>query len=100
MDRSTETIGTLAEKVREYRAFYESGGFARLNGLPGYRYRSRAFRHPVLTFEEPDMAQRLVALRELGCTLSDAMPDALDENENGVLIAPEGTRLLLLQTQL
>jgi catechol 2,3-dioxygenase-like lactoylglutathione lyase family enzyme len=62
-------------------------------------YRSRAFRHPVLTFEEADMAQRLAALRERGCTLSDAMPEALDEDENGVLIAPEGTRLLLLQTQ-
>jgi hypothetical protein len=28
--------------------------------------------------------------------VSDEMPDTLDESGNGVLIAPEGTRLLLL----
>jgi hypothetical protein len=28
--------------------------------------------------------------------VSDEMPDTLDESANGVLIAPEGTRLLLL----
>ena len=62
-------------------------------------YRSRAFRQPLLTFEDPDMRERLARLKERGFQLSDEMPDSLDESCNGVLIAPEGTRLLLLQSQ-
>jgi hypothetical protein len=42
------------------------------------------------------MAQRLARLRERGIQVSDEMPDTLDDAGNGVLIAPEGTRLLLL----
>ncbi|HKQ82045.1 MAG TPA: hypothetical protein VJS42_07595 [Steroidobacteraceae bacterium] len=61
-------------------------------------YRTRALRHPVLTFEDADMGQRIEALRARGFAFSDEMPDALDEQLNGVLIAPEGTRLLLLNT--
>jgi len=61
-------------------------------------YRSRALRQPVLTFEDADMRERLSRLRERGFTLSDAMPDGLDEHCNAVLVAPEGTQLLLLQT--
>lgn len=60
-------------------------------------YRTRALRRPVLTFESADMRERLSRLRERGLEVSDEMPDALDEQTNGVLIAPEGTRLLLLQ---
>lgn len=60
-------------------------------------YRSRALRHPVLTFEDEDMRERLARLRERGLTLSDEMPDTLDDRQNGVLIAPEGTRLLLME---
>ncbi len=62
-------------------------------------YRTRAFRNPVLTFEDDHMAERLAALRERNLKLSDEMPDSLDDRENGVLIAPEGTRLLLMQTR-
>src|SRR6185436_15600911 len=62
-------------------------------------YRSRAFRQPLLTFEDPDMRERLTRLKERGHTLSDEMPDSLDESCNGVLVAPEGTRLLLLQSR-
>ena len=61
-------------------------------------YRSRAFRHPVLTFEDRDMRERLARLKERGCKLSDEMPDSLDDTSNAILIAPEGTRLLLLQS--
>jgi catechol 2,3-dioxygenase-like lactoylglutathione lyase family enzyme len=61
-------------------------------------YRSRALRQPVLTFEDSDMRERLSRLRERGFELSDAMPDSLDEHCNAVLIAPEGTQLLLLQS--
>jgi catechol 2,3-dioxygenase-like lactoylglutathione lyase family enzyme len=62
-------------------------------------YRTRALRHPTLTFEDRDMRERLGRLRERGLKLSDEMPDCLDENENAVLQAPEGTRLLLLRSE-
>jgi hypothetical protein len=61
-------------------------------------YRSRAFRQPVLTFEDNDMRERLARLRERGFAISDEMPDSLEEGANGILIAPEGTRLLLMQS--
>jgi hypothetical protein len=62
-------------------------------------YRTRAFRQPLLTFEDRDMRERLARLKERGFQLSDEMPDSLDESCNAVLVAPEGTRLLLLQSQ-
>lgn len=62
-------------------------------------YRSRAFRQPLLTFEDRDMRERLARLKERGFELSDEMPDNLDESCNAILIAPEGTRLLLLQSE-
>ncbi|MFO7303942.1 MAG: hypothetical protein C0P74_000370 [Gammaproteobacteria bacterium] len=61
-------------------------------------YRSRSVRRPVLTFQSEDMHERLTRLRERGLHVSDDMPDTLDESTNGVLIAPEGTQLLLLQS--
>ena len=61
-------------------------------------YRSRAFRQPLLTFEDRDMRERLARLKERGFQLSDEMPDSLDESCNAILVAPEGTRLLLLQS--
>lgn len=94
----------------EARAFWESVGFVALDeetqpfprtplvgdGLDLALYRTRALRQPVLTFEDAGMAQRLTRLRARGMQVSDEMPDTLDESANGVLIAPEGTRLLLL----
>jgi catechol 2,3-dioxygenase-like lactoylglutathione lyase family enzyme len=62
-------------------------------------YRSRAFRHPLLTFQDRNMLERLEHLRERGFQLSDEMPDSLDESCNAILLAPEGTRLLLLQSE-
>lgn len=95
------------------RAFWERLGFVALEevSLPIPKleftsdwlnlalYRSRAFRHPLLTFEDDHMRERLSRLRERGLILSDEMPDSLDDSQNAVLIAPEGTRLLLLQSQ-
>lgn len=62
-------------------------------------YRTRTLRQPVLTFEDPDMRERLSRLRERGFALSDEMPDSLDDATNAILEAPEGTRLLLLQSE-
>jgi hypothetical protein len=62
-------------------------------------HRSRAIRQPLLVFEDPDMRERLAHLKERGMELSDEMPDSLDGHSNAVLIAPEGTRLLLMQSR-
>jgi catechol 2,3-dioxygenase-like lactoylglutathione lyase family enzyme len=61
-------------------------------------YRARAFRQPLLTFEDADMRERLTRLRERGFTLLDDMPDSMDDSTNAILEAPEGTRLLLMQS--
>ena len=61
-------------------------------------HRSRALRHPLLVFEDDAMQTRLKTLKERGFELSDEMPDALDAECNAVLVAPEGTRCLLMQT--
>jgi catechol 2,3-dioxygenase-like lactoylglutathione lyase family enzyme len=110
------TCGYFAElgvPVRDFaigREFWESLGFVGLDpeDSPFARmsltsnlvnlglYRSRALRQPVLTFEDTDMAERIARLRERKFTLTDEMPDSLDASRNAVLIAPEGTRLLLL----
>jgi len=62
-------------------------------------YRTRAFRQPLLTFEDAEMRERLTRLRERGFKLLDEMPDSLDDSTNAILEAPEGTRLLLMQTE-
>ena len=103
-------LGMPARAADAARAFWESVGFVALDeqaqpfpriplvsdGLDLALYRTRALRQPVLTFEDSEMPQRLARLRERGIAVSDEMPDTLDEAGNGVLIAPEGTRLLLL----
>jgi catechol 2,3-dioxygenase-like lactoylglutathione lyase family enzyme len=103
-------LGMPVRAAASARAFWESIGFVALeeqaqpfprtalvgDGLDLALYRTRALRQPMLTFEDSDMSQRLARLRERGVPVSDEMPDTLDEASNGVLIAPEGTRLLLL----
>ncbi len=105
----------LGIPVRDYsigREFWESLGFvamepeteplARVSLTSDYfdlgLYRSRALRQPVLAFEDRDMSERLALLRERKFQLIDEMPDSLDVSSNAVLVAPEGTRLLLLKT--
>ncbi|HTE43312.1 MAG TPA: hypothetical protein VK629_20995 [Steroidobacteraceae bacterium] len=110
------TCGYFAElgvPVREFdigRDFWEALGFVGLEPTtdPFARlsltsnlvnlglYKSRALRQSVLTFEDTDMPERLARLRERKFRLTDEMPDSLDAARNAVLIAPEGTRLLLL----
>lgn len=105
--------GLPAREQGPMRAFWEALGFVAWDEQPEpfartaitsdhlnlALYRSRAFRQPVLTFEDRDMRERLARLKERGYSLSDAMPDSLDESSNAILIAPEGTRLLLLQSE-
>lgn len=105
-------FGIPVREMEASRRFWEGLGFVAMEEerLPFARvtltsdhlnlglYRSRAFRQPLLTFEDSDMRERLSRLRKRGHSLSDEMPDSLDELENGVLRAPEGTRLLLLRS--
>jgi hypothetical protein len=80
----------------------ETTPFSRISLTSNYLniglHRSRAIRQPLLVFEDPEMRERLTHLKERGIDLSDEMPDSLDEHHNAVLIAPEGTRLLLMQS--
>lgn len=106
-------LGLPAREQGPMRVFWEALGFVAWEEEPEpfprtaitsdhlnlSLYRSRAFRHPVLTFEDRDMRERLARLKERGFRLSDEMPDSLDESCNAILLAPEGTRLLLLQSQ-
>lgn len=106
-------FGIPVREVQTSRSFWEALGFvamdeelapfARMALTSDYvnlgLYRSRAFRRPLLTFEDVQMRERLSRLRERGCSVLDEMPDSLDESTNGVLEAPEGTRLLLLQSE-
>ncbi len=105
----------FAQPAREFepaRQFWEALGFIALDeeALPFPRqtltsdhlnlglYRSRAVRQPMLSFEDEAMPERLAQLRADGHTLTDEMPESLDERENAVLVAPEGTRLLLMRS--
>jgi hypothetical protein len=106
-------LGLPVRDAGAARTFWESVGFVALDEqnqpfehteltsdlLNLSLYRTRAFRQPLLAFEDGDMRERLARLRERGHKLSDEMPDALDETANAVLTAPEGTRLLLMQSQ-
>lgn len=106
-------IGIPTREPQPVRDFWERVGFVAMEEEPQPfprtsitsdllnlgLYRSRAFRQPVLTFEDDNTAERLAMLRERGFKLSDEMPDSLDERENGILIAPEGTRLLLMSAR-
>lgn len=106
-------FGMPVRDVDAGRAFWEPLGFVALDEelqpfprtaltsdfLNLALYRTPAFRQPVLTFEDRDMRERLATLRERGFKLSDEMPDSLDEASNAILAAPEGTRLLLMQSE-
>ena len=52
-------------------------------------------RNPVLTFSNPRMAERIVALRKNGHRMPERLPRGMDPRENALLEAPEGTWLLL-----
>ena len=105
-------LGAPVRETEAARKFWEPLGFVALEEedrpfartpLTSSRlnlalYRARAFRAPVLTFEDDNMRERIAQLRERSYTLTDEMPDSLDDSSNAVLIAPEGTRILLMQT--
>ena len=52
-------------------------------------------KRPVLTFSDPDMPERIAALRANGHRFVDRLPRGMNARENALLEAPEGTWLLL-----
>jgi catechol 2,3-dioxygenase-like lactoylglutathione lyase family enzyme len=94
------------------RAFWERLGFVALEEVQQpYRHQplvsdalNLAFHapatlaQPLLVFTSADMAARLARLRELGLPLSPP-PGALATAANALLYAPDGTALLLLQSE-
>jgi catechol 2,3-dioxygenase-like lactoylglutathione lyase family enzyme len=52
-------------------------------------------RNPVLTFADPAMPERIVALRDQGHRFVERLPRGMNPRENALLEAPEGTWLLL-----
>jgi catechol 2,3-dioxygenase-like lactoylglutathione lyase family enzyme len=60
-------------------------------------HQPRFFPEPLLVFRDAAMPARLTALRESGIGPLQPPPRGLDSAANAVLVAPEGTALLLLQ---
>ena len=52
-------------------------------------------RKSVLTFSDPAMPERVAALRERGLRFAGRLPRGLSVREHAMLLAPEGTCLLL-----
>jgi catechol 2,3-dioxygenase-like lactoylglutathione lyase family enzyme len=52
-------------------------------------------RSPVLRFSAPDMPARIATLRERGLRFGERLPRGMSAREHALLVAPEGTVLLL-----
>ena len=59
-------------------------------------YETRELRRPVLTFVDADMPARIAKIMRLGLEPSPRLPPSLDAQTSALLVAPEGTPLLLL----
>jgi hypothetical protein len=59
-------------------------------------YATRELRKPVLTFIDPEMPSRLSHIDSLGIERSQRLPAAFDPESMAMLVAPEGTTLLLM----
>jgi catechol 2,3-dioxygenase-like lactoylglutathione lyase family enzyme len=53
-------------------------------------------RSPVLTFSDPAMPERIAELRERGLSFAERLPRGMSAREHAMMIAPEGTRVLLM----
>jgi catechol 2,3-dioxygenase-like lactoylglutathione lyase family enzyme len=90
-------------------AFWEQLGFVALdleetpwlhrpitgNGVSLALHRPRTCDQPMLVFTAEDMASRLAALQAAGIVCGAELPPGLDPARNALLLAPEGTPLLL-----
>jgi len=62
-------------------------------------HRPRTLDRPMLVFTDSDMSARIARLRELGISFSEELPRGLDASRNALIESPEGTPLLLLQSE-
>ena len=62
-------------------------------------HRPRTLDRPMLVFSDADMSTRIAHLRNLGLSFSDELPRGLDASNSALIEAPEGTPLLLLQSE-
>jgi catechol 2,3-dioxygenase-like lactoylglutathione lyase family enzyme len=62
-------------------------------------HRPRTLDRPMLVFSDSDMSARIARLRELGMSFSEELPRGLDASRNALIESPEGTPLLLLQSE-
>jgi catechol 2,3-dioxygenase-like lactoylglutathione lyase family enzyme len=60
-------------------------------------HRPRFFAEPLLVFVAPRMSARIAHLRELGIGCIEPAPAGLDSRASALLVAPEGTALLLIE---
>ena len=63
-------------------------------------HRPRTFDGPMLVFTDPQMAARIEKLRAMGVPFSRELPRGLNPESHGLIEAPEGTALLLLEAEL
>ncbi|HVW70885.1 MAG TPA: hypothetical protein VHB68_18030 [Steroidobacteraceae bacterium] len=61
-------------------------------------HRPRTLDRPMLVFRDSNMPSRIARLRDMGMTFSDELPRGLDATSNAIIESPEGTPLLLLQS--
>ena len=95
-DRSKEFwerlgFAAVSESDQPFRRIALTSDFVDL-GL----YATRDLRKPVLTFSDPEMPVRLAQLEKLGVERSPSLPPAFNPDTTAMLVAPEGTVLLLL----
>jgi catechol 2,3-dioxygenase-like lactoylglutathione lyase family enzyme len=62
-------------------------------------HRPRTLDRPMLVFSDADMPARIARLREAGISFSEELPRGLNASENALIESPEGTPLLLLQSE-
>ena len=58
-------------------------------------HRARTLDQPMLVFVAPDMGERIERLRGQGIEMSGDLPRGLDPRHSALIVAPEGTALLL-----
>jgi hypothetical protein len=59
----------------------------------------RVCARPMLVFRDPEMRARIARLRELGVGLSALVPGAAASPGNATLESPDGTPLMLLESE-
>jgi catechol 2,3-dioxygenase-like lactoylglutathione lyase family enzyme len=62
-------------------------------------YATRELRRPVLTFSDAEMPGRIEQIAKLGLEFSRRLPASFDPHDTAMLVAPEGTALLLMSEE-